>query len=58
MINMFYKYKCYENNIMCKASSLLYTPIAFNKRVTFWLQPARSLPCACVFTDLYARAIA
>ena len=27
----------------------LYTPIAFDERVTFWLQCARSLPCACIF---------
>ena len=26
-----------------------YTPIAFDERVTFWLQCTRSLPCACAF---------
>ena len=26
-----------------------YTLIAFDERVTFWLQPVRSLPCACVY---------
>ena len=31
-----------------------YTPIAFDERVTFWLQRARSLPCACAFAVLYA----
>ena len=35
-----------------------YTPIAFDERVIFWLQRAGSLPCACVFAALYARAIA
>ena len=28
---------------------IYYTPIAFDERVTFWLQRAGSLPCACVF---------
>ena len=31
-----------------------YTPIAFDERVTFCLQRAGSLPCACVFAALYA----
>ena len=35
----------------------IYTPIAFDQRVTFWLQNARSLPCACVFAALYVCAI-
>ena len=35
-----------------------YTPIAFDERVTFWLQRAGSLPCACLFAALYACAIA
>ena len=39
-------------------SCINYTPIAFDERVTFWLQRARSLPCACVFAALYACAIA
>ena len=34
------------------------TPIAFDERVTFWLQRAQSLPCACAFAALYACAIA
>ena len=35
-----------------------YSPIAFDERVTFWLQHAGSLPCACAFAALYACAIA
>ena len=35
-----------------------YTPIAFDERVAFWLQCARSLSCACAFTALHACAIA
>ena len=35
-----------------------YSLIAFDERVTFWLQRAGSLPCACVFAALYAYAIA
>ena len=35
-----------------------YTSNAFDERVTFWLQRARSLPCACAFAALYACAIA
>ena len=34
-----------------------YTPIASNERVTFWLQHAQSLPCACAFVTLYACAL-
>ena len=30
----------------------IYTPIAFDERVTFWLQRAQSLPCACAFAAL------
>ena len=35
-----------------------YTPIAFDERVTFWLQRAGSLPVVCVFAALYACVIA
>ena len=35
---------------------LYYTLIAFDERVTFWLQRAWSLPCACVFAALCAIA--
>ena len=35
-----------------------YTPIAFDERVTFWLQRAGSLSCAWVFAALYVCAIA
>ena len=30
-----------------------YSPIAFDERVTFWLQCTGSLPCVCVFAALY-----
>ena len=42
----------------CVVSDALYTPIAFDERVTFWIQRARSLPCACAFAALYTCAIA
>ena len=42
--------------LACGASC--YTPIAFDERVTFWLQRTGSLPCACVFAALYACTIA
>ena len=35
-----------------------YTPIAFDERVTFLLQLARSMPCACAFAAFYVCAIA
>ena len=35
-----------------------YTLIAFDERVTFWLQRAGSLPCANAFAALHACAIA
>ena len=31
-----------------------YSLIAFAKRVTFWLQRVRSLPCACAYVALFA----
>ena len=39
-------------------SDHVYTPIAFDERVNFWLQLTRSLPCACAFAALYVCAIA
>ena len=36
---------------------ILYSPFAFDKRVTFWFQCARSLHCVFVFAALYACAI-
>ena len=41
-----------------KTGRVGYTPITFDERVTFWLQCAQSLPCACVFAALRAGAIA
>ena len=35
-----------------------YSLIAFDKRVTFWLQHVQSLPCACVYVALFARRLA
>ena len=35
-----------------------YSPIVFNKRVTFWLQCVWSLPCVCVFAALSMCVIA
>ena len=35
-----------------------YSLIAFDKRVTFWLQRGRSLPCACVYVELFAHMLA
>ena len=32
-----------------------YSLIAFDERVTFWLQRVRSLPCACAYVALFAR---
>ena len=35
---------------------MVYSLIAFDERVTFWLQRIRSLPCACVYVALFAHA--
>ena len=35
-----------------------YSLIAFEERVTFWLQRVRSLPCACAYVALFARRLA
>ena len=37
---------------------MFYSLIAFDERVTFWLQPVRSLPCACAYVALFARRLA
>ena len=40
----------YVANMYRPTSSL----IAFDERVTFWLQRVRSLPCACVYVASFA----
>ena len=35
-----------------------YSTIVFDKKVTFWLQRVRSLPCACAYVALFARRLA
>ena len=35
-----------------------YSLIAFDERVTFWLQRVPSLPCACAYYALFARRLA
>ena len=35
-----------------------YSLIAFDERVTFWLQRVRSLPCACAYVALFALRLA
>ena len=35
-----------------------YTLIAFDERVTFWLQLVRSVTCACAYAALFARRLA
>ena len=35
-----------------------YSLIAFDERVTFWLQCIRSLPCACAYVALFACRLA
>ena len=44
--------------VSCIRWKYVYTPIAFDERVTLWLQRARSLPCVCAFAALYAYVIA
>ena len=41
------------SNILCN-----YSLIAFDERVTFWLQRVQSLPCACAYVALLARRLA
>ena len=38
--------------------TILYSLIAFDERVTFWLQRVRSLPCACEYVALFVRRLA
>ena len=40
-----------------KVSEYDYSLIAFDERVTFWLQRVRPLPCACVYVALFARRL-
>ena len=35
-----------------------YSLIAFDERVTFWLQRVLSLPCVCTYVALFARRLA
>ena len=35
-----------------------YSLIAFDEKVTFWLQCVQSLPCVCVYVALFARRLA
>ena len=37
---------------------IIYSLIAFDERVIFWLQRVRSLPCACAYVALFARRLA
>ena len=37
---------------------VVYSLIAFDERVTFWLQCIRSLPCACAYVALFASRLA
>ena len=37
---------------------IIYSLIAFDERVTFWLQRVWSLPCACAYVALFARRLA
>ena len=43
--------------IFLKINPYYYSLIAFDKRVTFWLQRLWSLPCACVYVALFARRL-
>ena len=45
-----------EQNV--RAHSCDYSLIAFDERVTFWLQRVRSLPCVCVYVALCVRRFA
>ena len=35
----------------------IYSLIAFDERVTFWLQRLKSLPCACAYVALFERKL-
>ena len=41
-----------------RSEEVSYSLIAFDERVTFWLQCVRSLPCACVYVALFSRRLA
>ena len=45
-------FSCYLDNVGA------YSLIAFDERVTFWLQRVRSLPCVCAYDALFARRLA
>ena len=44
--------------LQTEAKSNCYSLIAFDERVTFWLQRVRSLPCACANVAFFARRLA
>ena len=41
-----------------KLTFFWYSLIAFDERVTFWLQRVRSLPCACAYVALFVGMLA
>ena len=55
------KFEALKIRPFCKNDPLKnqsYSLIAFDERVTIWLQRVWSLPCACVFAAFYAYVIA
>ena len=50
--------KCTTCTVYHLDNYLYYSLIAFDERVTFWLQRVRSLPCACAYVALFARRLA
>ena len=62
LITLLFKVHCVvkkkKSRNVCVKLEVDYSRIAFDERVTFWLQRARLLPHACVFAALYACAIA
>ena len=47
-----------DKNVTARFSIALYSLIAFDERVSFWLQRVRSLPCAGACVALFARRLA
>ena len=54
-----YRYKCNIGSVVPEVVSVFnYSFIAFDERVTFWLQRVQSLPCACAYVALFVSRLA
>ena len=57
-VDMHFQDKDKDSGKIILSTNANYSLIAFDERVTFWLQRVWSLPCACAYVALFARRLA